>query len=82
MYGPSPYTARLKCPSGQQTTSGLVIPGLRDSSILAREEWNSCRRNFLNLASLLYFLSAAQFIRVLYHEINQRIYFSGLIKIL
>jgi len=39
MYGPSPYTARWKWPSGHLTMSGVVIPALRGSKTRARQVW-------------------------------------------
>ena len=48
----------LKCPSGKQTISGVVIAGLSDSSMLASDECRSWRWNLWKPASLQYSLVA------------------------
>ena len=44
MYGPSPWNACWKWPSGHWTTSGSVMPGFRGWSVWDSDEWKSCWR--------------------------------------
>ena len=48
MYGPKPYIARRKCPSGQRMTSGVVMPGFKGKKIRPRHAWYNCRPKVWN----------------------------------
>ena len=58
MYGPNPYIARRKWPSGHLITSGVVIPALSGSKMRARQAWYICLQNTWYFAVFLYFFVA------------------------